>query len=181
LEYGWKIPQEFKFSNLKEVLEALVDRNPFKYPGGQGFIICDSSFNRIKVMSQQTSSLVFGTDWMGVGGFNFDADLDDKQLKDIIRSNKWRTFIQYFPEWKEETERVLQQYELFCNTIQSKFDELLNKYPNKKDVANVAKNIPNFHPLLFTLWENSYTSTKEYFAIVEEKVFHRIWKKFFDK
>jgi len=176
-ENGWKIPQEFKMSSLGDVIQATLHRNPFKHPGGQGFIVCDKDFHRIKVLNHQVISLVYGTDWTGVGSMNFDGELDENQMKEIIRSSKWKTFLLYFPEWKDEMERILGDYNYFCDSIQNTFNELV-KFQQKKDFAFEAKKY-TYSPLLFNLWENSYTSTREYFAIVEEKIFLRMWREFF--
>lgn len=77
-------------------------------------------------------------------------------------------------------ERIKTEYFNFCQCIQDIFDDLLQKHPQKKAFAEATRKYP-FSPLLFTLWENSYSSTYEYFAIIEEKVFVRMWRQFHEK
>lgn len=81
-------------------------------------------------------------------------------------------------QWREECERVEKEVEHFCSFIQELYDGAAN-LPSKKEFSNVA-NGKRYFTLLYSLWDNFYSSVKEFFAVCEEPELLRAWKEFYN-
>jgi len=94
-EYGWKSPEEFgKISSVKDlenICRSQEDSNVF-FPFGRGFVISDKNLNRFKWSSFVSTSVQYATDWIGIGDINFLAEIDEKQMLEVIRQKTTPAF-----------------------------------------------------------------------------------------
>jgi len=119
----------------------------------------------VKIRNNQHAALQYTTDWTGIGAFNFDAELDETGMLNLIRSNCLDEFLLHFPEvnsdstssitkkkkWKQEAEKLLSQYKHFCDAIQQIFESLITQTNEKKQFATASKEY-SFYKVLFNLW-----------------------------
>ena len=101
----------------------------------EGFVICDSKFNRVKMKSPQyaaISHLGLTKEEIVEKGLDlskFDAGVQNKWMLNIVMTNEHSEFLAYYP-----------QYTSVYNDIKSRYDkykeELISIYDKIKDISN---------------------------------------------
>jgi hypothetical protein len=97
---GYKMPQSFPLRSIEEVVEAAKKVTP---DVGEGFVVVDAHFNRVKVKSPI---------YVAVAHLNSKdpSNLNYRSMLHIIRINEDQEFLSYFPNWKSLHTNAMKNY-----------------------------------------------------------------------
>lgn len=108
--YGWECVRTHPFGSLEVVCEQAEALPPLD---GEGFIVCDAAFNRVKVKGSQYVALSHLRD-----------SLSERALLEIVRNGEAPEFLAYFPQLQEPYERLAGRYEALVAQITGVYADL---------------------------------------------------------
>ena len=141
------MPEIFYFSSLEEAENAAAALDPM---GCEGFVVCDSSFNRLKIKSPRYVEL-----------HHLKSELTPRRLLEVIRRGESSEFLTYFPEWSPEFSRMEAVYNVLVDQIDRDFFRLKH-IEDRKVFAQTVEHFNNKHAL-FALKSGKATSGRDWF------------------
>lgn len=122
---------------------------------GEGYVVCDQFFRRIKIKSPQYVAITLLKS-------NLKSSFFQRRLLEIINCNEGEELLSYFPEWSRSYYQLKTKYE---NLIQ----EIETKYQQHKDIDSdkeFALSIKHLHysNILFSLRRGKVFSVRESLA-----------------
>lgn len=143
---NWEIVKSYPLTSFEEIVASCASINPMEQ---EGYVVCDVNFNRVKVKSPQYVALNNIRDGHG-----------PKRIIEIIRTNEYKEFLTYFPEWKDEYDKYLNKFALLECKLMVAWDE--NCYiESQKEFALAIKDIP-FNGALFMIRAGKVKSVREF-------------------
>lgn len=145
-------PKEYKLANLEDCIALVEDFGPDM----EGIVVCDESFNRVKIKS----SLYVNLHHMrGEGAFT------EKRALDIVCKNEVEEVLTYFPEFKPLITAMKERYEFYLEEGR-KFLRIIGNYSpellmNRKMFAMQIKDSP-FKDLGFQWLSNKVSTVEDY-------------------
>ncbi len=152
-EYNWEVVKAYDLSSFDAIVESCKEINPMSQ---EGYVVCDGTFNRVKVKSPQYVALHSMIDGMG-----------PRRLLEIIRVNEGEEFLAYFPEFKEEYLKLKHKYTELVHTLDHLFI-MNNQLTDQKEFALSIKDVP-FSGALFMMRAGKVKSIRDYLANVNIK------------
>jgi hypothetical protein len=149
-EFGWECVATHPLTCAHECLEAAKALSPMR---GEGYVVRDASFARVKVKSPQYVALAHLKDAM-----------TGRRLLEIVRANESDEFLSYFPEFRPAYAAVLREYEALCDGLEADFARLRD-IPEQGAFAAEASKTRCPAPL-FALRAGKAASVREFFARV---------------
>ncbi len=152
--YNWEIIKSYPLGSIEDVLKTLENIPPTE---GEGYVICDAKFNRIKVKTPQYVALHHMRDGMG-----------SRRMLDLVRSNESEEFLTYFPEFKSMHTQVKAKYTGLVEQLQAAWDKVkdmpFGATPEeikqcKKEFALAIKDV-QFNGIIFGLRNKQIESVK---------------------
>lgn len=109
---GYKMPTSYPLTNLEECLEAAKKLTP---DVGEGFVVVDAQFNRIKIKSPT---------YVAIAHLNTKdpSNLNYRSMLNIIRTNESSEFLSYFSQWKPLYNNALKNYRTLIADISQLWD-----------------------------------------------------------
>ncbi len=157
-QYGWEAVRTFAFTDVDELLETTRAIDPKQ---GEGFVIRDANFNRLKVKNPRYVQLNALRD--GVSPRAFTA---------MIRANETEEFLAYFPEYESDLEKLRTKLDALIGEIEETFAGLRD-IDEQREFA--AKAVPHgFSRALFELRSGKVQSAREAVNAMPAKVLHRL-------
>jgi hypothetical protein len=147
-ENGWECVKFFPLQTIEEVQEAAEKLDPMV---GEGFIVVDQNFNRLKVKSSQ---------YVAMSHLRESVGSSKRQLLEIVRKNEGSEFLQHFEEFKDDYYELKAKFEHLMGRMEG-FYEATKNIQEKKDFALIAKNQP-FSGALFAVRWGSSPSFRKY-------------------
>lgn len=144
-KYNYNLVKTFSFQNWQEIIETAEKLEPWE---AEGYVICDRHFNRIKVKSSQY-----------VAWSHFVSGYSNRSMLQIIANNEGEEFLTYYPEWKENFDKMKKRYQELVQEIEEKYNEH-KSIPVQKDFALAVKHLP-YCGILFALRSGKSNSVKE--------------------
>ena len=144
----WECAHTHYLSSWEDVVEAA---NAIKPAEGEGFVVCDSNYNRVKVKSIAYVALSHLRD-------NFTA----RRFLDIIRINESNEFLAHFPEFKDLYYDIHSRYSYLVGTIEGFYSAVKDIDDHKKFASTVKDQ--KFAGALFSLYNGKHNSVKEFLA-----------------
>jgi len=126
-KYGWEIVQSFIFNSLPEAVETGKKLNPDK---NEGYVICDSNFNRIKVKS-------FTYVQIAHMGKRTEKGNDINYLK-IVQNNEGDEFLASFPLYKDRYDQIKELYNKTIEMIERELEKT-REYKLGKELAMIIR------------------------------------------
>lgn len=133
--HGWEYARTFDLNSIDNILAMTPNINPMEM---EGYVIRDGNFNRIKVKSPQYVAL-----------HHLKANLTDKNMLQLIRSNEGTEFLTYFPEMTEFYNSINAKFGILKASITRAFEEAKSEV-TQKDFAMKVKDLP-YSGILFAL------------------------------
>jgi len=148
LAFDWPVVASFPLGSLDEVLRAAAQISPMH---GEGFVVCDAQFRRVKIKSPQYVALHHLRDQVSI-----------PKMLDLVRSGEGDEFLAYFPDFRAQYEEIRARFESVSAQAEADFLEL-NPIQNPRDFAFAAqkKSVP---PALFALRNGKAKTAREFFA-----------------
>jgi hypothetical protein len=145
---GWACVGEFPLTTIEQCLEASKLLHPMQ---GEGYVVRDAAFRRLKVKSPQYVAMAHIKD-----------HLTGRRLLEIVRANESSEFLAYFPEFRPAYEKVKQTFESLCAEVEGDFARL-KEIPDAKAFAAEALKTRS-SGAVFALRSRKSSSAKEFFA-----------------
>lgn len=142
---GWECVRGHNLNNLEAILDSCRMMDPVN---GEGFVICDAIFNRVKVKSPQYVALS-----------HIKESFSIRRLLDVIRNNEGDEFLSYFPEWSVLYHDAKDKY-LALRSEASAFYESIKQIETQKDFALEATK-KGYSSILFSLRKGNIQSVEE--------------------
>jgi len=154
---NWKLPRLIdvafewkKFDELLSLKEFQSDPTVF-----EGFIVCDSHWNRVKLKSTQYVALAHLK--LEKNNNNNNNNVNNLQLLQIVISNEGSEFLSYFPNLREQYQQLSEKFRNLTGFVSDSFENngllLLAKNCNEKKALEMIRDITT-HPLLRQLLLN---------------------------
>jgi len=128
-KYGWTLANIHEYTSLEAVKKAALSLNPVQ---DEGFVVCDKSFNRVKVKAPQYVALAHLSEFDS-GFVKFGSILR------ILIANEGSEFLVYFPQYARLYEVAKAVYERFNIEIKLHTDLIksrLQENPTKELLAD---------------------------------------------
>lgn len=147
------VPKSYMCKNIEEIQNA-VNELTDNDENFEGFVLCDKNFNRIKLKSAIYTNLFF---IRGEGVFS------NKKILKLIMDEQDDDVIAYFPEYKEQFDRIRRGLSLFITHLKSLLSDGKKLYKlDKKEFADNIKLYKN-KDILFKAYGCDYWNLKEEF------------------
>lgn len=147
------VPKSYMCKNIEEIQNA-VNELTDNDENFEGFVLCDKNFNRIKLKSAIYTNLFF---IRGEGVFS------NKKILKLIMDEQDDDVIAYFPEYKEQFDRIRRGLSLFITHLKSLLSDGGKLYKlDKKEFADNIK-LYKYKDILFKAYGCDYWNLKEEF------------------
>lgn len=148
LDYSWEFVRARRLGTIEDIVRSAAEIDPME---GEGYVVSDAAFNRIKVKSPQYVALAHIKD-----------NLSLRRLLEIIRVNESAEFLTYFPEFEEEYYDVKGRYDMLVEETESFYNEIKDIEEQKAFAAEATTK--KYSGALFALRANKTNSLQEFFA-----------------
>lgn len=153
---NWELVKSYPLGSIEDILKTLENIPPTE---GEGYVVCDANFNRIKVKTPQYVALHHMRDGMG-----------SRRMLELVRSNESEEFLIHFPEFKSMHAQVKEKYNALVEQLQSEWDKFKGMPTGeessvdeqkscRKDFALAIRHVP-FNGILFGLRNGNIESVK---------------------
>ena len=148
LGFNWPKVASHALSSLQDVLDAAEAIHP---ASGEGFVVCDAHFRRIKIKSPQYVALHYLRDQFSL-----------PKMIEIVRNNEGDEFLSYFPDFRAQFEDVQTRFAKLVAKTEADYAEIQNiETPRDFAFAAQKKAVP---AALFALRNRKVADAKEFFA-----------------
>jgi hypothetical protein len=144
LHNGWEGIKSFDLNSLDAAIDTCKSIDPSK---GEGFVVVDSEFRRVKIKSPAYVSLS-----------HLKESINPKSMLEIIRTNESSEFLTYFPEYESFYHTLKSSYQQLVRDIEKTYDESKH-IEDRKEFALQVKDKP-FAGVLFSLKQGKSKSVK---------------------
>ncbi len=148
LPFDWPQVASFPIGNLEDALRA-AEQIP--KASGEGFVVCDAEFRRVKIKSPGYVMLHHLRD-----------QLSTPRLLQIVRSGEEGEFIAYFPDLASHLNEIRARFEALIAEVELDF-EAIRAIESPREFAEAAK-IKRTGAALFALRNRKANSAREFFA-----------------
>ena len=147
---GGNVPavRSFPLQTVEDVLASFTTLSPLTQ---EGYVVCDATFNRIKVKHPGYVAIHHAKDGMSVRAF-----------VEIAKSGEVSEVEAVFPELKWQIDNVRERYERLVAATENDFAAYRHRAP-KKDFALAVKDRPH-SAALFHLYDGKVRSAREFYA-----------------
>ena len=152
----WRRVQQYPIQSMEDILEISRGLNPIQQ---EGFVVCDDSFNRIKVKSPQYVKINL------LSGAN--EKLTDRYLLEIIQANEGEEFLAYFEDYRRRYNELKRRYNQLITDLEALYEEVKTIEDRRELGLKVkASAMPS---LFFQLKDGKVSSIKEYIRNLDGK------------
>jgi hypothetical protein len=130
--WNWPVVKEYSLSSIEQTLEAAKTLNPVSEDEGEGFVVVDDHFNRVKIKSPRYVALHHLRD-----------RTTPRAMVDLWRAGEISELLTYFPEFRADIERTVEVLE---GTAKAAYDAFIQAKPlldvSRKEFALAVKEHP---------------------------------------
>lgn len=145
---GWRCVKSFSLDSFDACIAAAQSIDPMQ---AEGYVVCDATFNRVKVKAPAYVALAHLKD--GMSG---------RRLLDVVRANESSEFLAYFPEWSDAYGVLRRAFDELCDGLESTYEQIKG-IPEQKPFALEAIKT-RCSSALFSIRKGSVKTAREYFA-----------------
>jgi hypothetical protein len=156
-KFGWTCVQTLPLGSLADCTAAAAKLTGLD---GEGFVVCDADFRRIKVKCPQYVALSHMKD-----------TLSPRSMLEVIRKGESDEFLNYFPEIRPVYESVKSKYDQLCQELNAEY-EAVKEIESQKDFAMAIK-ASRCSSALFALRNKKSASLREYFSDASQQAVER--------
>ena len=157
---GWEAAQSFPLRCIEDCLSACNQLDPMQ---AEGYVVCDSAFNRVKIKSPRYVALA-----------HLKEVMSGRRLLEIARGNESGEFLAYFPEFADAFNRVNQEFVALCDELEAAFASIKHITDQKAFALEAGKT--RCSAPLFALRKESCRTVREFFARVNLAALERVMK-----
>jgi len=131
----------------------------------EGYVVCDASFNRVKVKSP----LYVSAHYMR----SDDGSLSHRRAAELIKENQTDEFLTYFPEFTADFEKMRGALDAYAAKIDSAYAELSSmRLPTRKEQAMwIVSNAKDVSGCLFKMLDGKIASGRDWvYALAPDKM-----------
>jgi RNA ligase len=143
--YNWEAIRTYTFHSWEDLLQASELLEPHV---GEGYIVCDATFNRIKVKSPQYVAL-----------HQLKDSLSPKRVLEVVLANEGDEVLVYFPELREPFMQIRERVDALLQKVEKAY-EANKDAPDQKSFALAVKDLP-YSGVLFSLRANKVKTVSE--------------------
>ena len=125
--WGWETVRAYPLQTIDDVVEAARVLTP---DVGEGYVVVDAAFNRIKVKSPAYVAMAHMKDTCG-----------PSKLIDLVRQNESAEFLAYFPNLKAAHDVVAERFAAVCAEADAAYAEH-GHHADQKAFAMAVKSLP---------------------------------------
>lgn len=144
-KYNWEAVQTYSFHDLATIIKVTKTLDPLER---EGYIVCDDSFNRIKIKNIEYVQLSY-----------VKATTTTRKILETVVNNEGEEFLNYFPEYLFLYNQLKEQYENLVTEITNTYQEYKD-ISVQKDFALAIKHLP-YSGIFFALRAKKVSSVKE--------------------
>ena len=148
LDFDWPTVVSYPLQTLDDVLAAAENIHPTQ---GEGFVVCDDCFRRVKIKSPQYVALHHLRDQLSI-----------PRMLDLVRQGEGEEFLAYFPDFGMQFQQIQKRYDALVAQIESDYREIEN-IAEQRDFAEAAKTrrLPG---ALFALRKGKVANAREFLS-----------------
>jgi len=113
-KYGWECVKSYSLNSIEEILLVCKKINPLE---GEGYVVRDNNFNRIKIKAPQYVALAHLSK-SDANGLNY------KNMLQILLSNESSEFLSYYQDFENLYIAVNNQYKRLLKTLKEGYNSL---------------------------------------------------------
>jgi len=155
INIGIEKPKVYRLNNLDECITTFKELD-FKF---EGYVVKDSSYNRIKVKNPS---------YLSVHNLKGNGAVSKRRVLEIIQQNEQDEFLNYFPEYTNVFVDVKKIYDEFVQKINKEILILNNKFETRKDLAMAVKDT-SLPALLFNMYDGKVKDHVQYISEIDAK------------
>jgi hypothetical protein len=144
-KHNWEAIRTYTFHAWEDLLKASELLEPHV---GEGYIVCDGTFNRVKVKSPQYVAL-----------HQLKDSLSPKRVLEVVLANEGDEVLVYFPELREPFMQIRERVDALLQTIEKAY-EANKEASDQKTFALAVKDLP-FSGVLFNLRASKVKTASE--------------------
>lgn len=152
----WVRVQKFPMRSLEEVLAKCNEVSPIEQ---EGFVVCDSKYNRIKIKSPQYVRLCLLND--------ADTKLTDRYLLEILQTNEEDEFLNYFEDHRERYLQIKERYNALISDLEALYKSV--KDLNDRREIGLRTKDTVFPSMVFQILSGKHDSVKSFIRNVPPK------------
>ena len=147
VDIGIQKPKEYTCETLQELIK-MAEALPYNE---EGYVVVDDEWNRIKVKSPAY-----------VAVHHLKTSYSEKNLLTLIRNGEDDEFLSYFPEYKEDHNKLKQLYQKLISVLNTEHNQMSTmQFENKKDFAERFAKTTTIPGLFFNLFDGRISSIIE--------------------
>jgi len=157
----FRTPKVFQLASLEDCIAAAKDLTL----DHEGYVVCDESFNRVKVKSP----LYVSAHYMR----SDDGTLSHRRAAELILENQTDEFMTYFPEYIEDFDKMRLTLDEYADRIDAAFTELsvLGLGTRKEQAAWIMANARDLSGCLFKMLDGKCASGRAWvYSLTAEKM-----------
>ena len=145
---GWQCVKSFPFTSWDEVMSACQQLNPMEQ---EGYVVCDSSFNRVKAKSPQYVAL-----------HHIAGSFSARRMLEVVMTNEQTEFLLHFADWKPVYDQIKERVDKIIDEAEKLWLESKD-IKDQKEFALKVKDRP-YSSLIFSMRSARSKSLKEAFS-----------------
>lgn len=151
----WQCVQTYDF---KDVDDALLNCNSLNPLDHEGFVVCDTNYNRVKIKSAQ---------YVALSHLKESVASSPRQLLEIIRTNEGSEFLQYFEHLTTQYYNLKSKYDFMVGMIDGFYDAVKDIEDRKLFAIKVKDKF--FSAALFQMKNTNSSSSKQFISNMQIK------------
>lgn len=147
MAWGWDCVKSYPLTTLDEVIASA---EAFGAIEGEGYVVCDHKFRRIKVKNPAY-----------VAVHNLRDGWGPRRILQLVRQGEGEEFLSYFPEFVEEYEEIKGQFDMLCEEA----GDTYSRYRHLEDQKEFALSVKQkaYCGALFALRAGKVESIAEFY------------------
>jgi len=154
-ENNWNLVSSFDFADIPSVLEAA---NKIKPREMEGYILCDSQYNRLKIKNAEYVKLSYIKTNI----------IKPADLITVVQKNEGDEVLVAFPHLKPEYDLLKNKYDAICSEIYAAWEDNKQYAHDSKEFANKIKNLW-YKPCLFGLRTGKIKDVRTWMSELSKK------------
>ena len=157
----FRTPKVFPLGSLEECISAAKELTL----DHEGYVVCDATFNRVKVKSP----LYVSAHYMR----SDDGSLSHRRAAELIKENQTDEFLTYFPEFKSDFDKMRAALDAYAAGIDSAFAALtaLGIQTRKEQAAWIMSNAKEMSGCLFKMLDGKVSNGHDWvYALTADKM-----------
>ena len=155
MDFNWEVIKSYPLQTIEQVLATCDAIKPTE---GEGYVICDAAFHRVKIKTPQYVAISHMRDGMGT-----------RRMLEVVRIGESEEVLAYFPEFKSLHDQLKEKYDELVVEIEASYAKVkdiplgeneADRKSYQKQFALAVKDT-RCNGVLFHLRKGTFASVKE--------------------